>query len=120
MVKPRDDINLPDVVEEVRAVFQRYERAFVSNDLAVLDELFWHSPLTVRYRRARTSTATDAIRTSVDAARGRVRAITNGRSTTQDFATVDTAATRHVAACQARQIGTLLEHCDIVAAHLSW
>lgn len=46
-MKPRD-VNLPDVVEEVRAVFQRYERAFVSNDLAVLDELFWDSPLTVR------------------------------------------------------------------------
>ena len=43
------DINLPDVVAEVRAVFDRYEQALVSNDVAVLDELFWDSPHTLRY-----------------------------------------------------------------------
>ena len=43
------DINLPDVVAEVRAVFDRYEQALVSNDVAILDELFWNSPHTLRY-----------------------------------------------------------------------
>jgi hypothetical protein len=43
------DVNLPDVVAEVTAAFQRYEAALVSNDVTVLDELFWQSPLTVRY-----------------------------------------------------------------------
>ena len=43
------DINRPDVVAEVRAVFDRYEQALVSNDVAVLDELFWDSPHTLRY-----------------------------------------------------------------------
>ena len=43
------DINLPDVVAEVQAVFDRYEQALVSNDVAVLDELFWDSPHTLRY-----------------------------------------------------------------------
>lgn len=43
------DINRPDVVAEVRAVFDRYEQALVSNDVAVLDELFWNSPHTLRY-----------------------------------------------------------------------
>lgn len=42
-------INLPDVVAEVTAQFARYERALTGNDVAVLDELFWDSPLTVRY-----------------------------------------------------------------------
>jgi hypothetical protein len=42
-------INLPEVVEEVSAVFNRYEDALVSNDVAVLDELFWDSPHTLRY-----------------------------------------------------------------------
>ena len=43
------EINLPDVVAEVTAVFNRYEKALVTNDVAVLDELFWNSPLTIRY-----------------------------------------------------------------------
>ena len=42
-------INLPEVMAEVRAAFDRYERALVSNDVAVLDELFWNSPTTIRY-----------------------------------------------------------------------
>ena len=43
------DINIPEVVDEVSAAFRRYEAALVSNDVAVLDELFWDSPLTIRY-----------------------------------------------------------------------
>lgn len=42
-------INLPDVVAEVAAVFERYEDALVNNKVDVLDELFWPSPLTLRY-----------------------------------------------------------------------
>lgn len=43
------DVNIPEVLTEVEAVFARYEAALVSNDVAVLDELFWKSPLTLRY-----------------------------------------------------------------------
>ena len=43
------DINLPDVLAEVTAEFMRYEKALISNDVAVLDELFWNSPHTLRY-----------------------------------------------------------------------
>ena len=46
------EINLPDVLAEVTAAFARYEQALVSNDVAVLDELFWDSPLTLRYGAA--------------------------------------------------------------------
>lgn len=42
-------INIPEVVAEVTAACQRYEQALVSNDVAVLDALFWHSPHTIRY-----------------------------------------------------------------------
>ena len=42
-------VNLPDVVDEVEEAFQRYEQALVTNDVAVLDELFWNSPHTLRY-----------------------------------------------------------------------
>jgi hypothetical protein len=43
------EINLPYVVAEVTAAFERYETALVNNDVAVLDELFWDNPLTLRY-----------------------------------------------------------------------
>jgi hypothetical protein len=43
------DIDLPDVLAEVTAQFQRYEKALVSNDLAVLDELFHKDARTLRY-----------------------------------------------------------------------
>ena len=46
------DINIPEVLAEVDAAFRRYEQALVSNDVAVLDELFWHSPHTIRYGAA--------------------------------------------------------------------
>jgi hypothetical protein len=43
------DIDLPEVVAEVRAAFERYEQALVSNDVATLDELFRDDPRTIRY-----------------------------------------------------------------------
>lgn len=43
------EINIPEVVTEVSAAFARYEHAVVNNDVAVLDELFWQSPHTIRY-----------------------------------------------------------------------
>ena len=43
------DIDLPDVVAEVKAAFDRYEKALVSNDVPVLDQLFRDDPRTIRY-----------------------------------------------------------------------
>ena len=43
------DVDLPDVLAEVTAQFARYEKALVSNDVAVLDELFRDDPRTLRY-----------------------------------------------------------------------
>ena len=43
------DIDLPEVVAEVRAAFERYEQALVSNDVAALNALFHHHPGTIRY-----------------------------------------------------------------------
>ncbi|MDE1936160.1 oxalurate catabolism protein HpxZ [Bradyrhizobium sp.] len=42
-------VDLPDVLAEVTAQFDRYEKALVSNDVAVLDELFRDDPRTLRY-----------------------------------------------------------------------
>jgi hypothetical protein len=43
------DIDLPDVLAEVTEEFSRYEKALVSNDVAVLDELFRADSRTLRY-----------------------------------------------------------------------
>jgi hypothetical protein len=37
------EINSPKVLAEVSTAFDRYEQALVTNDVAVLDELFWNS-----------------------------------------------------------------------------
>ena len=41
--------NLPEVVAEVRDMFERYEQALVGKDVDVLDATFWDSPYTIRY-----------------------------------------------------------------------
>jgi hypothetical protein len=43
------EVDLPDVHAEVAAQFARYEKALVSNDVAVLDELFRNDSRTLRY-----------------------------------------------------------------------
>src|SRR5206468_10820292 len=43
------EIDLPDVVAEVTAEFERYEKALVSNDVAVLDSIFRDDPRVIRY-----------------------------------------------------------------------
>jgi len=48
MIDPTQ-LNLPDVIAELEAVYERYERALVANDVAVLDELFWNHPMTLRF-----------------------------------------------------------------------
>jgi len=43
------DIDLPDVVAEVKAAFARYEQALVTNDVETLDALFADDPRTIRF-----------------------------------------------------------------------
>ena len=43
------EIDLPEVVAEVAAEFERYEKALVSNDVAALDAIFRKDPRTIRY-----------------------------------------------------------------------
>jgi len=43
------DIDLPEVVAEVRQAFDRYEKALVGNDVAALGALFRDDARTVRY-----------------------------------------------------------------------
>jgi hypothetical protein len=43
------DIDLPEVVAEVRSAFARYEQALVANDVTALDAMFHDDPRTIRY-----------------------------------------------------------------------
>ena len=43
------EIDLPEVVAEVSAAFERYEKALVTNDVATLDALFRKDQRTIRY-----------------------------------------------------------------------
>ncbi|MCZ6556597.1 MAG: oxalurate catabolism protein HpxZ [SAR324 cluster bacterium] len=43
------EVNNPEVVSEVRALFERYEQALICKDVEVLDNTFWNSAHTIRY-----------------------------------------------------------------------
>ena len=43
------EIDLPDVVAEVTAAFERYERALMANDVAALNGIFRDDERTIRY-----------------------------------------------------------------------
>ena len=43
------EIDLPEVVAEVKVAFERYEQALVSNDVATLNEAFHNDSRTIRY-----------------------------------------------------------------------
>jgi hypothetical protein len=43
------DIDLPEVVAEVRVAFDAYERALVANDVEALNAMFRNDPRTIRF-----------------------------------------------------------------------
>lgn len=120
------EINIPEVVAEVTAAFERYEQALISNDVAVLDELFWQSPHTIRYGAAENLYGYDAIasfrknRSPVNLERVLANTVitTYGRS----FATANTEFQRQGTNRTGRQSQTWMltdEGWRIVSAHVS-
>jgi hypothetical protein len=43
------EINLPEIVAELRELYARYEQALVSNDVGTLVAMFWASPHVMRF-----------------------------------------------------------------------
>lgn len=120
------EINLPEVVAEVMAAFQRYEAALTGNDVAVLDELFWNSPHTLRYGAGENLRGYEAIKAFRLArpSKGLERDLVNTVITTygRDYATANTEFTRQGETRIGRQSHTWLrlpEGWRIVAAHVS-
>lgn len=120
------EINIPIVVAEVKAAFERYEKALVSNDVAVLDELFWQSPQTLRYGVTENLYGYEEI-ANFRKNRSRVnleRTLMNTVITTygRNFATANTEFQRQATNRTGRQSQTWIlteEGWRIVAAHVS-
>jgi hypothetical protein len=120
------EINLPDVVAEVSAQFARYERALISNDVAVLDELFWDSPHTLRYGATENLYGYDEIKAfrAGRPAVGLERALLKTVITTygRDMATANVEFQRTGSPRTGRQSQTWLRTAEgwrVVAAHVS-
>jgi hypothetical protein len=119
-------VNLPEVVAEVEAVFARYEDALVNNRVEVLDELFWASERTVRYGATENLVGIDAIR-AFRAGRspaGLARRLANTVITTfgRDFATAMTEFRRDSSTRIGRQTQSWVRFAEgwrVVAAHVS-
>jgi hypothetical protein len=120
------DINLPDVLAEMQAVFDQYEDALVNNKVDVLDALFWNSPHTVRYGVAENLVGYAQIQ-AFRAARspvGLARRLSHTVITTfgRDFATAMTEFHREGSTTVGRQSQTWVRLPDgwkVVAAHVS-
>lgn len=120
------DINRPDVLAEVSAAFARYEQALVSNDVAVLDELFWNSPHTLRYGATENLYGYDEIQAfrAGRPAQGLARTVLRTVITTYgaDYATANIEFQREGSNRTGRQSQTWLrtpQGWRVVAAHVS-
>jgi hypothetical protein len=120
------DVNLPHVLAEVSLQFERYERALVRNDVAVLDELFWNSEHTLRYGAGENLYGIAEIRAfrAARPATGLARTILRTAITTygEDFATTNIEFQREGSARIGRQSQTWWRTpagWRVVSAHVS-
>ncbi|MEM1289225.1 MAG: oxalurate catabolism protein HpxZ [Pseudomonadota bacterium] len=119
-------INEPSAKAEVEAAFARYEAALVSNDVAVLDELFWSSEHTIRYGPTESLYGQDEILAFRKArpSAGLERTLRRTVITTfgEDYATANTEFVRGDGSMIGRQSQTwarMPEGWRVVAAHVS-
>ena len=119
-------INDPKTLAEVTAVFERYEKALVTNDVAVLDELFFDDPNTIRYGVGENLYGYDEIK-AFRAARspaGLARKLERTKITSygDDFATANTLFVREGGTKLGRQSQTWIKTAAgwrVVSAHVS-
>ena len=120
--------NLPDVVAEVRALFETYEQALIDKNVKVLDATFWNSPHTIRLANAEHGYGFDRIHAHREARppgpgtkekRLRLDVLTLGR----DMATVTLVYKVRGRDMTGRQMQTWVRFPDVgwkvIAAHVS-
>jgi hypothetical protein len=121
------DIDLPEVVAEARAAFDRYEKALITNDLHALNSIFREDPRTIRYGIAENLYGHDQIKAYRGARLpvGLMRSISRTVITTygRDFAVASTLFRRETVPGKiGRQQQTWVRFADgwhVVAAHVS-
>jgi ketosteroid isomerase-like protein len=129
------NVDLPDVVAEVRTAFAAYEAALLRNDVAALNEFFWDDPRALRYgiaersvgiaairlwrRQAPAIAATRRLRDTQIVAFGRDTASVCTEFTADDPPTVAAADARHVGR-QSQLWVRFAAGWRIVAAHVSF
>jgi hypothetical protein len=121
------DIDLPEVVAEVKAAFDAYEKALTTNDLATLNAIFRNDPRTIRYGIGENLYGYDEIKAyrGARAPVGLMRTISRTVITTygRDFATASTLFRRETVPGKiGRQMQTWVRFPDgwhVVAAHVS-
>jgi hypothetical protein len=121
-------VNIPEVVAEVRARFERYEQALIDKNVEVLDDTFWNSPYTIRLSTAEHGWGFDQIHAhrvrrppgpGTKETRRRLEILTLGR----DFATVNLEYKVRGQDKIGRQSQTWVrfpEGWKVVSAHVSW
>ncbi|TDN56471.1 oxalurate catabolism protein HpxZ [Scandinavium goeteborgense] len=121
-----ENIDHPAVLNDVTAAFYRYEKALTSNDIAVLDELFWDDGRTVRYGATENLYGIAEIRDFRNARPGkgldRLLRHTTITAYGEDMAVASTEFTRENSERVGRQMQTWVKFpCGwrIVAAHVS-
>lgn len=115
----------PQVIAEVRAAFDEYERALMADDIAAMDRLFHAAPGTVRYGVGEMLYGIEEIRAfrkgrggSPQRRLGRVEIAAYGR----DFATANAEFFREGSARRGRQSQSWVRFADgwkVVSAHVS-
>lgn len=121
-------VNIAEVVEEVRELFERYEQALIDKNVEVLDATFWRSPHTVRFGLGENGYGFDEIHAhrvrrpkgpGTKASRIRLEILTVGRN----FATVNLEFKVRGAKLNGRQSQTWLrlpeDGWKVVSAHVS-
>jgi hypothetical protein len=120
------EVNLPEVLAEVHAVFALYEDALVHNKVEVLNELFWNSAFTVRYGGGENLVGHAAIQAfrAARSPQGLARTLQHTVITSfgRDNATAMTEFVREGSAAVGRQSQTWVRFAEgwrVVAAHVS-
>ena len=123
------EVNLPEIVAELTAAFEAYDRALLGNDIETLNRLFWGSPHTLRYgARAHELLYSHDEIAQFRLARGAIdqrRTLRNTRITTfgRDFGTTNTEYIPFGSDRIGRQSQTWVRTEDgwrIVSAHVSF
>ena len=118
-------INDPDLLREVTAAFQEYERALMADDIAAMDALFHDAPTTNRYGVGETLYGIEEIRDFRKGRGGSPQRTLDRVSITvygDHYATCDAEFSRENSAAKGRQTQAWVKFPDgwkVVSAHVS-